>query len=140
MFEGHTRFFIASEIQDCLQRFQLKPEQVLSFVTDTAKNMKAGVRIASIELEMKSREKQLEESGVQLPFNDSIHDSIDFESDCPEIEFDNSDDHDSLSENVAENFPYIFDIDCAAHVLQLGVNDFLKSKVIIFSLFSLSWT
>lgn len=125
VYESHTRFFISSEIQECMKKFKIKPVQILSFVTDTARNMKAGVRIASTELEMKAKEDQFDENEVEHPFNDSF-DEIDFEVASPVIEID---DINIEIGNHTDDFPYVFDIDCAAHVLQLGVNDFLKSKV-----------
>ena len=62
VYESHSRLFLSSEIQKCMERFKLKPEQLLSLVTDTASNMKAGARDASTELEMKAKENQLKES------------------------------------------------------------------------------
>ena len=62
VYESNFRFFLSSEIQKCMERFELKPEQLLSLVTDTASNMKAGARDASTELEMKAKENQLKES------------------------------------------------------------------------------
>lgn len=147
--ESHTAEYIAEELIKCLESYKIKLTQIISITTDNAANMAATIKRLneaceeSVEENVNTEKPDVSEDTILFisdeNFEQELHDVL-HETDATDQEvldslLDENEEFAELLSSLVTDFSrkytttlvHVNGVSCAAHTLQLAVNDGLKS-------------